>query len=1056
MPAVRIPRCLERPGPGAYVRRAVAIRFPLPSMRRLLLLALATLPLAAQAQSVGTCARGTATADLASNAVQARLFNTGGLFWRGAQPLYRVPVGPTGQPPAPNAIFAATLWVGGVADGQLRMSAADYSNWELWPGPLDDGGILPNAADCTPYDRIWRVSRADVRHAYAGGTPSSDLRDWPVGLGAPTFVDANRNTVRDAGEALVTPTGRAQRLDLAAGEAPLVLGEQTAWWVMNDVGNRKNATGTTPIGLEVRVEAFAMPSADAAIDQTTVYRYTFVNRSTKTLADAYAGMWTDAEVGYRRDDYMGTDSARSLVYTYNSDNDDEGESGYGTPPPAFGLRVLGGPLVAAPGRTWTDPDGTVHADRRRLPLTASRTFDDISGDAYARFYSALQGRRSNGEPMRACGNGSGPAHPACPVTVFAYGGDPVTGQGWTPSGSRIVPDDRQMLASAGPFTLAPGEAQTFTFAYVYARGTSHLGSVTALREASDRVQAAWDGGAFLRGTDGATLPALATAPALPAPANLATAQPTPTRLLWQAPGDGVTAYDLQVGHDAAFADAATHTVRVTSARYALTPDSTGRPYVWRVRAVATRSTGAEVVGPWSQAWTFTSTPRTVAAPAYRLEFQTVANAAGSISPPEPAALGSAGFPVPAGRLDPDGTRQQSTGGLRSDQGWAIHTFGSYRDYTGWYSRALRDGANEWEALSASYEWRFTGSSVGVRWFDGGTPSAMTVPFELWSLGADVASRADDVRMIPLLGETLSGRPANGTFDIGGDSPLSPGADDPISDAVYWYYPDDRTPGQVGYAAFERTVASSDPLQHVGDEVWARTALVGVNFGASAYPIGLPEPGTVFRILRTFEAGSAPALASPSDGSAITGPTATLRWTGGMQTGLGFRHPTPAGVEVQLARDAAFTDLVRHDTVSADPYVTPFVVSLPASGRYHWRVRHLWSREAVAWSAAWAFTVGTGTTVDAADAPLALTLSPARPNPARGTARMRVGMPPSGGAARVDVFDVLGRRVAVAHDGVLPSGWSEVAVETSSWAPGVYVVRLTSGREARTQTFVVAR
>lgn len=1029
--------------------------------RRLPLLALLVLLAAsASAQTAGTCALGTASDTLAGNAVRAGLFNTGGLFWKGGLPLYRVPVAPTGQPPAPNAIFAATLWVGGMVDGQLRTSAADYANWEMWPGPLDDGGTLPNAADCTSYDRIWRVSRADLRHAYAGGTPSADLRDWPVGIGAPAFVDANRNTVRDAGEPMVTPTGRAQRIDLAAGEAPLVLGEQTAWWVMNDVGATKRTTGTVPIGLEVRVEAFAMPSADAAVDQATVYRYTLVNRSAKALTDAYVGMWTDADVGNGSDDYMGTDSARSLVYTYNGDTRDEGSDAYGTPPPALGMRVLGGPLVAAPGATWTDPDGTAHPDRRRLPLTATRTFDNIEGDRAWFSYRSLRGRMNNGEPMHACGNGGSSWTPACPVTVFAYGGDPVTGQGWLPNSSGISPDDRQMLASAGPFTLAPGEAQTFTFAYVYARGTSHLGSVTALREASDRVQAAWDGGAFLRGTDGATLPVLA-APTLLAPANGATGQPTPVLLLWETPSADATAYDLQVSHDPGFADATTQTERVASALHDLTPDSTGQPVYWRVRAVAARSTGAESAGPWSKTWTFTSTRRTAAPPTASFEFQTLANAAGPLAPPEPAALGSAGFAVPEGR-DPDGTRQQVTGGLRADQAWAIHTYGTSSDAAGWWGRVTRNGANLEEIYQASYEWRFTGTSAGLRYFDIGAPVAVTVPFELWSLGADPASAADDVRMIPLLSEVQGGRPANGTFDIGGDSPLSSGADDPISDVVYWYHPTDRTPGQTGYAAYASDPTNAMAQGHIGAEVWARTTLVGVNFGTSAYPLALPEPGTVFRLKRTLDPGTPPVPSTPGNNDGLASGDVVFRWTVGAPGDVSEgRFAVGASSEIQISHDEAFGSVVRHDTVLTTLYygstlVDPYSVSGLAPGRYHWRVRHLGLLGIEApWSEGWSFTVGAGTAGEATAAPLILALDAPRPNPARGTAHLRVGLP-AGGVARVELYDVLGRRVAVVHDGVLSPGWSDVPVGTDALAAGVYVVRLMAGRDVRTRTLVVAR
>ena len=101
----------------------------------------------ARGQTVGTCNLGAATADLDVANVRARMHNLGGLFWIGGNPVYEVPKD-SGQ----NSIFATNLWIGGFVDGELRMSAATYSDWEFWPGPLDENGNPPE--DCSVYDRI--------------------------------------------------------------------------------------------------------------------------------------------------------------------------------------------------------------------------------------------------------------------------------------------------------------------------------------------------------------------------------------------------------------------------------------------------------------------------------------------------------------------------------------------------------------------------------------------------------------------------------------------------------------------------------------------------------------------------------------------------------------------------------------------------------------------------------------------------------------------------------------------------------------------------------------
>ncbi|PAP77084.1 T9SS type A sorting domain-containing protein [Rubrivirga marina] len=79
-----------------------------------------------------------------------------------------------------------------------------------------------------------------------------------------------------------------------------------------------------------------------------------------------------------------------------------------------------------------------------------------------------------------------------------------------------------------------------------------------------------------------------------------------------------------------------------------------------------------------------------------------------------------------------------------------------------------------------------------------------------------------------------------------------------------------------------------------------------------------------------------------------------------------------------------------------------------------------------------------------------------PNPARNgaavTVPLRVAEP---GAVRVAVFDVVGREVAVLHDGPAAAGDLRLTVDTPL-AAGVYVVRATTGAAAVTRTLTVVR
>jgi hypothetical protein len=91
---------------------------------------------------------------------------------------------------------------------------------------------------------------------------------------------------------------------------------------------------------------------------------------------------------------------------------------------------------------------------------------------------------------------------------------------------------------------------------------------------------------------------------------------------------------------------------------------------------------------------------------------------------------------------------------------------------------------------------------------------------------------------------------------------------------------------------------------------------------------------------------------------------------------------------------------------------------------------------------------------------ALALATPLPNPALSTCRLSFATSREG-AARVEVFDVLGRSVRVLMDTVVEAGAHEVAWDLRDGTgarvpPGVYTARVRSGGEEATRRIVVAR
>ena len=77
-----------------------------------------------------------------------------------------------------------------------------------------------------------------------------------------------------------------------------------------------------------------------------------------------------------------------------------------------------------------------------------------------------------------------------------------------------------------------------------------------------------------------------------------------------------------------------------------------------------------------------------------------------------------------------------------------------------------------------------------------------------------------------------------------------------------------------------------------------------------------------------------------------------------------------------------------------------------------------------------------------------------PNPSRGD--VRVAYRVAAGEAQVEVFDLLGRRVAQLADGPALAGEHRADLDVSGLAPGVYLVRLRQGAQQATRRMVVTR
>lgn len=343
------------------------------------------------------CAAPSGYTYLQVNNVRGRI-NTGGDMWWdlpggiGAQ--YFIPANGSA-----TSLFSGSLWIGGLdINQQLKLAALRYRQvgQDYWTGPLTtDGTAAVEPEVCSKYDRHYLITRAEVDEFLSWWNSDNKTEDFPnysipksimeypahgdPALGQSYYLAPFKDL---DGDGEYNPNnGDYPYYDIDNSLCPLnfaddpnyipartmeeeyqgtvwgsilvdqvLKGDQTLWWIFNDKGNFHSETNGSPIGMEIRAQAFAFATNDE-INNMTFYTYEIINRSTYELTNTYFCPWADTDLGYAWDDFVGCDVLRGLGYCYNGvaiDGGGEPEA-YGEQPPAIGVDFFQGPYL--------DPDG---------------------------------------------------------------------------------------------------------------------------------------------------------------------------------------------------------------------------------------------------------------------------------------------------------------------------------------------------------------------------------------------------------------------------------------------------------------------------------------------------------------------------------------------------------------------------------------------------------------------------------------------------------------------------------------------------------------------------
>lgn len=283
----------------------------------------------------------------------------------------------------PTAIYSDGLVWGGQVNSEIKIGGNTYRSG------LQSGVILENGIAADPDDPEYKIYK--IRKILEGiednvlkNRLQYDYENWPMENGAP-YRDVNN-------DGSFTPG-----VDL-----PKHLGDETLFYVANDLDSSLTLYGSGSIGLETQTAVYAFEREE--LEDVVFKRYRAINKSQDTLKDAYFSYFSDDDLGNPQDDFAGCDTNLNLAYTWNGDNNDEVEKdGYGENPPAVAHQLLQGPIVKGNSSDTALYKGNLLPGYKNLPMTAYVFYlitgipDDIIPTSAEEHYYHMQGTTSDGD-----------------------------------------------------------------------------------------------------------------------------------------------------------------------------------------------------------------------------------------------------------------------------------------------------------------------------------------------------------------------------------------------------------------------------------------------------------------------------------------------------------------------------------------------------------------------------------------------------------------------------------------------------------------------------------
>ena len=159
-------------------------------------------------------------------------------------------------------------------------------------------------------------------------------------------------------------------------------------------------------------------------------------------------------------------------------------------------------------------------------------------------------------------------------------------------------------------------------------------------------------------------------------------------------------------------------------------------------------------------------------------------------------------------------------------------------------------------------------------------------------------------------------------------------------------------------------------------------------------------------------------------------------------------------EFHMAADDTFSDLLLDIYLFETTLYVP-VQSLEPQTSYFWRVRSIIDGTAGEWSRVWTFETHTPSSAELPDAPAEFMLYGNHPNPFNPATIIRFDLPVSANV-RLEIYDLLGRKLETLVDGHRPAGSYEMLFDASRFAGGAYIYRIQAGEYTSSRSMLLLK